>query len=57
MRDGSLAVDAAFAAINGAIELIVPEVILIAIVCLAFAISPFLVNERGQAAAAHHIPL
>ena len=41
--------DAALQAINGAIHLIVPEVILIATVCLAFAISPFLVNDRGQA--------
>lgn len=40
--------DAALQAINGAIQLIVPEVILIATVCVAFAISPFLVNDRGQ---------
>ena len=40
--------DAALHAINGAIQLIVPEVILIATVCVAFAISPFLVNDRGQ---------
>lgn len=43
--------DAALQAINGAIQLIVPEVILIATVCVAFAISPFLVNDRGQSAA------
>ena len=43
--------DAAYSAINGAIGLIVPEVILIATVCVTFAICPFLVNERGQAAA------
>ncbi len=40
--------DAALQAINRAIQLIVPEVILIATVCIAFAISPFLVNDRGQ---------
>lgn len=43
--------DAALQAINGAIQHIVPEVILIATVCVAFAISPFLVNDRGQAVA------
>lgn len=37
--------------LNGALALIVPDVILLATMCLMFFAAPFLVNERGEAAA------
>lgn len=40
----------AFSAINQAAGLIIPEIILIATVCIMFLAAPFMVSERGKAA-------
>ncbi len=41
----------AFSAINQAAGLIIPEIILVATVCVMFLAAPFMVSERGKAAA------
>lgn len=47
--------DAAIQALNGAVQLVVPELILIATVCVAFAIGPFLVSDRhGHSTGVRH---
>lgn len=47
--------DAAIQALNGAVQYVVPELILIATVCVAFAIGPFLVSDRhGHSTGVRH---
>lgn len=37
--------------LNGAVQLVLPEAVLLATVCLIFFVAPFLVSERGEAPA------